>query len=122
LAGHADLPLVVSDGVDYLPFVYYAPPELAGRLVDVVDPPNAVAYLGMDSIDKSLIGLRSCYPLRVYDFPAFASEHSTFLLYSSGSTNDWWPRRLANNGYSLEVVAAEKGRKIYLVRGKGNSS
>ena len=121
LAAHPDLPVVVSDGLDYLPFVYYAPPELARRFVDVVDPPYAVAYIHMDSIDKSLIGLRYCYPLRVYDFHVFASEHASFLLYSSGSINDWWPRRLASDGYSLEVVASEEGRKVYLVTQKRNS-
>jgi 4-amino-4-deoxy-L-arabinose transferase-like glycosyltransferase len=121
LAGHPDLPVVVSDGLDYLPFVYYAPPELARRLVDVVDPPYAVTYIGMDSIDESLIGLRYCYPLRVYNFRVFASEHPSFLLYSSGSVNDWWPHRLSRDGYSLEVVAAEQGRKIYLVTQNGNS-
>jgi hypothetical protein len=44
LTGHPDLPVVVSDGDDYLPFVYYAPPEFARRFVNVVDP-QAIAYI-----------------------------------------------------------------------------
>ncbi len=35
LAGHSDLPVVVSDTLDYLSFVYYASPRLAKRLVAV---------------------------------------------------------------------------------------
>lgn len=120
-AGHPDLPVVVSDGDDYLPFVYYASPEFAGRFVDVVDPPQAIAYIGNDTVEKDLLRLRSYYPLRVYEFRPFASSHARFLLYSNGSANDWWPRRLANDGYSLEVVAAEGGRKVYLVTRKGSS-
>jgi len=120
LAAHTDLPVVVSDGDDYLPFVYYAPPELARRFVDVVDPPQAIAYIGNDTVEKSLLRLRFYYPLRVYEFQTFASSHASFLLYSNGSASDWWPRRLANDGYSLEVAAAGQGRKVYLVTRKGN--
>ena len=117
LAGHTNLPVVVSDTLDYLTFVYYASPSLAGRLVAVVDPPEEVAYAGTDSLDRNLARLRLFYPLRVYGFQAFASDHPRFLLYSDGSINDWWPRRLGDDGYSLEVVAAEGGRKVYLVSG-----
>jgi len=117
LAGHTNLPVVVSDTLDYLTFVYYASPSLAGRLVAVVDPPEEVAYAGTDSLDRNLARLRLFYPLRVYGFQAFASDHPSFLLYSDGTVNDWWPRRLGDDGYSLEVVAAEGGRKVYLVTG-----
>lgn len=121
LAGHPDLPVVVSDGNDYLPFVYYATPELARHFVVVVDPPRAIVYIGNDSVEKDLLALSIYYPLRVYEFGAFGSDHPSFLLYSNGSANDWWPRRLASDGYSLEVVAAEEGRKVYLVTQKESS-
>ena len=122
-AGHPDLPVVVSDSGEFLPFVYYAPPELARRFVDVVDPAQAVAYIGSDTVDKNLLALRAYYPLRVYEFQAFVSDHPSFLLYSSGRAGwDWWPRRLADDhGYSLELLAAKEGRKVYLVTRKGNS-
>ena len=114
-AGHPDLPVVASDGLDYLTFIYYAPPELSKRLVYIADPTQAVAYTGTDSNDRSLLGLQSCDPLRVYEFQAFANAHPAFLLYSNGSAIDWWPRRLTRDGYTLEVVAADQQRKIYLV-------
>ena len=120
-AGHPNLPVVISDGDDYLPFVYYASPEFEKRLVDVVDPPEAIAYIGNDTVERSLLRLRLYYPLQVYEVRPFASSHANFLLYSNGSANDWWPRRLANDGCSLEVLAAEGGRKVYLVTRKGSS-
>ena len=123
LAGHPDLPVVVSDAGEFLPFVYYAPPDLARRFVDVVDPQQAVAYIGHDTMDKNLLALRAYYPLQVYDFQAFVSDHPSFLLYSSGKIGwEWLPRRLADDhGYSLEVLAAEEGRNVYLVTRKGSS-
>ena len=122
LAGHPDLPVVISDGGDYLPFVYYATPELARRFVDVVDPPEAIAYIGNDTVDKNLLALSVYYPLQVYEFQAFVSDHPSFLLYSRGNIRwEWLPRRLADDGYSLEVAAEEESRKVYLVTRKGSS-
>ena len=114
-AAYPNLPVVVSDDIDFLQLVYYASPELAGRLAAVVDPTQAVAHIGYDNMDKSLLALRSCNALPVYEFRVFASEHASFLLYSSGGFWDWWPRALAGDGYSLQVVAAAEGTKVYLV-------
>lgn len=121
LAGHSNLPVVLSDGHDYPPLVHYASPERAGRFVALVDPAQAVAYIGTDTLDKNLIILRSCYPLQVYEFQDFAAKHRSFLLYSAGGMWDWWPRFLAQDGYSLEEVAAASGRRIYLVTHNGDS-
>ena len=115
-AGHADLPIVVSDTLEYLTLAYYAPPDLSKRVAAIADPTQAVAYTGTDSNDRTLLGLRSCDPLlRVYYFQPFANEHPAFLVYSAGSAMDWWPGRLARDGYTLEVAAADEERKIYLV-------
>jgi 4-amino-4-deoxy-L-arabinose transferase-like glycosyltransferase len=116
VADLAELPVVVSDGVDYSPIVYYASSELAERFVFLVDPSVATAYIETDSIDIGLLAESSLYPaFQVYQFRDFATEHPSFLLYSNGSHYDWWPRRLRDDGYTLQVVAAEGGGKIYLV-------
>ena len=115
-ADHEDLPLVVSDGLDYLPLAYYASPALAKRIVAVVDEPKSIVYARSDGIDRGLTALASFYPVGVYQFGTFAPEHPQFLLYSNGSDVwDWWPRRLADDGYSLQTVASDGVRRIYLV-------
>jgi hypothetical protein len=122
LAGHADLPVVVSDGHDYLQMAYYASPEWASRFVEIVDPAQAVTYTGSDSVDKNQLALASFYPLQVYEFHDFAPDHSRFLLYSSGDAWwDWWPRRLRDDGYTLQIAAAEGREKIYFVTRNGTS-
>jgi Dolichyl-phosphate-mannose-protein mannosyltransferase len=115
---HRDLPVVVSDGLDYLPMAYYASPEQARRFVSLVDPPASVTYQGSDSVDKDLVVLRSYAPLQVRDFSAFVSEHREFLLYSRGGLFDWWPARLVREGYSLRALVAEKNVRVYLVDGE----
>jgi len=115
LPRYRDLPVVISDGLDYLPIAHYASPEEARRFVSVVDPAASVTYQGNDILEKSLAILRSYTLLQVHDFPAFAAEHRTFLLYSRGGPFDWWPNRLVREGYALRAVVAEAGVRVYLV-------
>jgi Dolichyl-phosphate-mannose-protein mannosyltransferase len=115
LTRYRDLPVVVSDGLDYLPMAHYALPGQARRFVNLVDPVAAVAYQGSDSVDKDLLVLKSYAPLQLYGFSDFVSEHRMFLLYSRGGLFDWWPTRLVREGYSLRLVVTDQGAKVYLV-------
>lgn len=111
--GH--LPVVISDGQAYVELAYYAPPGLAKRIVGLVDPPNAVLYAKNDSVDRQMLDLACCFPLQLYQFSVFSKERSTFLLYSDGGPFDWWPARLRNDSYSLELVASQGNRNLYPV-------
>lgn len=110
-----DLPIVVSDGHDYVPLAYYASPDWAKRFVSVVDPEQAVVYSGSDSLDKQLPALQCCLPLQVYGFHNFTEAHPAFLLYSGGGDWDWWPARLLHDGYTLQLLAAAKNNRLYSV-------
>ena len=122
LAGHPDLPVVVSGGGEFNPIVYYASPAWAKRFVFVADPSAALHYANSGDNDVDLLAESSLYPaFQVYEFQTFAAGHPSFLLYSNGSPQDWWPRRLRDDGYSLQVVASGGGLKIYFVTRNGNS-
>lgn len=115
-AGHEDLPVVVSNGLEYLSITHYAAPEIAGRLVALVDPAESVAETGNDSLDKGLLGILCCLPIRVYEYADFAALHPIFLLYSDGDIDfDRWPDRLMRAGNGLNIVAVEGSRNLYLV-------
>ena len=115
-AGHEDLPIVVSNGLEYLSITHYAPPELAGRLVALVDPAESVAESGNDSLDKGLLGIRCCLPIRVYGYTEFAAQHPRFLVYSDGDIDfDRWPERLMRKGIGLDILGVEGSRNLYLV-------
>jgi hypothetical protein len=115
-AGHDDLPVVISNGLEYLSIAHYAPPTLAGRLVALVDPDAQFADMGNDSLDKGLLAIRCCLPIRVYEYSAFAAEHSAFLLYSDGDIDfDRWPQRLMRKGKGLNILAVEGNHNLYLV-------
>ncbi len=124
-AGYPDLPVVVSDAIQFLPLTYYASPEWHKRFVMIVDPPESVSYAGSDSTDKEMQAMRDYSTIQVYDFQPFAAQHPTFLLFSSnaGFGDDWWPTRLFRDGYMLKMVAIEDPfHRIYLVtRGNGHT-
>jgi hypothetical protein len=111
-----DLPVVVTNTHEYLQLAYYAPPDLASRLVSVVDPGAARRYSASDGDDKALALLANYSRFRVYDFHDFHSAYSSFLLYQDSSEPlGWWPQRLVDDGYVLRVVASAGEDLVYLV-------
>jgi hypothetical protein len=119
MAGHEDLPVVVSDLHDFMPLSHYASPEWQSRFVAVVDVPESIVYIGTDNGDKQLQILRSYSSLRVYDFREFAAKNPVFLLYSSngGADLDWWPRKLKHDGYvMIPAVVKPKSERDYFHR------
>ena len=115
-AGHEELPVVVSDVVEYLPVEHYADAYWQGRFVCLVDPEGALVFAGSDTIDKQLLVLETIAPMRVYEYAEFTAQHPVFLVDSVGNGDvfDWWPSRLLHDGYTLDLVASEGARKIYL--------
>lgn len=123
-AGHPELPLVVSHSDDFIQLWYYAPPGFRPRFLWNSDPVEALAYKGFDTSDLELMALKKVIPLQEQRFGDFIDTHPAFLLYSSGKdvVGDWWPRRLAHDGYYLDLVAKSQQERLYLVRRPGSGS
>ena len=105
--GHPDLPVVVSDVLDFLPLQHYADKSWQKRFVVVLDPDQAFLYTGNDMPDKHLAILRQYTTLPIYDFQSLLAEHPAFLVYSAngGLDRDWWPGRLKKDGFKLQIVS-----------------
>ena len=114
-AGRQDLPVVISDGHEYLQIAHYAPQETAHRYVALTDVPAAMTYAGSDMLDKDLLALRPYAPVQVYQFQDFSAKYSQFLLYSDGEYWDWWSARLLDENYVLRLVGIRGNRRVYLV-------
>jgi hypothetical protein len=125
-AGRPDLPVVISDGIQFLPIAHYATSsgsgEWAKRILALVDPAESIADMGDDSVDKGLLALRTYIPLRVEEFKTFAPEHPVFFLFSDGDIDfDRWPRRLTRKGHPLQILARDGNWNLYLVDLNENS-
>jgi 4-amino-4-deoxy-L-arabinose transferase-like glycosyltransferase len=109
------LPIVISDAGEYVEFWHYAPPRLLQRAVALPNPEGAATYAGADTVDKLALALRPFAPAGIQDFSSFEATHSAFLLYSNGSRWDWWPAKLAHDGYQLEPLSLGGSATVYLV-------
>lgn len=84
-------------------------------MVAVVDPPDAVHYLGTDTLDKNVTALSKLTPLNVYDYPAFVVSNRSFLLFTNGSGFEWVPSRLLHDGDSFQILAWKGNGVLYFV-------
>jgi hypothetical protein len=104
VAKNLDLPLVISDGLVYLPMWYNANHESKSRLFFLADPQEQVSVAGTDTSTLLLMTLKDYAPVNVMSFPEFAQQHRKFLLFSNGDDADYWPRSLVHKGYSLRML------------------
>jgi hypothetical protein len=107
------IPVVIGSGITYLEAAEYAPPELRGRLIQIVDADSAIRLAGTDSVDKANRILAQFIPLRVEDLAPFRTAHQRFLLFSGGSF-DWFTRYLLERRYHLKLLAKDGDRQIYI--------
>jgi hypothetical protein len=107
------VPVVVGSGIAYLEAAEYAPPELRGRLVQIVDAEIANRLVGSDTVDKTDRLLAQFIPLRVEDLASFQAAHRKFLLHSGG-VDDWLTQYLIERSYRLRLLSIGAGSSIYI--------
>jgi hypothetical protein len=108
-----DIPVVIASPTAYLEAVEYSPPELPGRLIDVVDTDNATRLVGTDSPDETNRLLAQFIPLHVQDLTAFQVAHRKFILRSGGGY-DWFTQYLVEKRYRLSLLSKDAGSSLYI--------
>jgi hypothetical protein len=119
-AGHPELRVVVPDGQTLLWLAHYAFPTSVDRFAYLL--PDSPPETWADSTDKLLQVIQPDVPLRVSKFSEFTSSNSSFLLFveEKGHGGDWVLLQLSREGWSMETVATDEWRRIYLVNRKGS--
>jgi hypothetical protein len=118
LLAHArdpDLPVVVTNAMEFVPLAYYGSPATTRRLLTLIDREAAREQSGTDSIEVDLLVLKGYLPITVQTYEAFESEHDRFLLYASPGHGEWWQERLLRDGLALTTIAADRSRVLYQV-------
>jgi hypothetical protein len=118
-AAGMNLPVVVANGLEYLPLAFYGTGRPDVALVAVTDVEGALRYTGTDSIDLDLIALRRHVDVQVEDLPNFTRQHRVFLLLATAGPDNWWPGRLVNEGYTLTVIARTASYSLYRAEAPG---
>lgn len=92
-----DHTLVVSDSLLVLPLYYYAPPEIALRIVFPVDFRAIRQYKGEDSPEQNLwAGRNGVFPVPIVPLDDLLDRTSNFLVVSTD--DNWLLRRLGEDG------------------------
>lgn len=108
------VPVVIASGVTFLLAAEYAPLELRGRLVQVVDADAAVRFLSSDTVDRTNRILAQFIPLRVEDLAPFEADHQRFILHTGGDF-DWLTQYLLESRYRLRLLSKDAGDSLYFV-------
>jgi len=111
-----DHPVVIADGVDFLPLAFYRPPGSTPKLICLIDLEAALAYAGTDAVDRDLIALRRYADLGIVDFATFRQQQREFYLLAALGTTTWWPKRLTDDGYTLTFVSNGSRHALFLAR------
>ena len=112
-AGYPQLPVVIPSG-DILWVVRYAFPNSPERFVYLTkdqDGPN-------DTTDKSLTNAQRYVPIQVRRASDFIAANSKFMIFvGAGNTPaQWLTLQVLQQGYSIQLLAADGTRAAYLVQ------
>ena len=112
---HAELPIVVDDPLAFLQRAYYAPRDVAPRLVFLADAARAHRATGNNSATTGLVLLARRVPLRVEPPEAFLARHRRFYLMGTHWSESWLRVELLESEASVRLVRTGKLGELYLV-------
>jgi hypothetical protein len=117
--GRPDLPVVMSDGVQYLPMAFYTPGDQGAQLYTIADPDAAVTYSAahIDSVARQLVVLQRYFPFQIADYASFISRYREFIVISDRSDvfAEWLPARLIHDGSTLQLLSDGNPDLVYKV-------
>ena len=103
----ARLPIVISNGLNYLPMAYYEGSARDVPFYYLADPASAIKFIQTDSVDLALLKLAPYLPMRLQEPSSFFAEHPVFLVFSESMLWDYLPRRLLREGHSVRLLAVD---------------
>jgi hypothetical protein len=106
----ADLPIVISNVIRYLPMAYYTPAPLNRKLYLLVESPDLFSAV---LAQYTSIG-------QVESYGDFVSRNREFLVVAGkgggpGIDFEWLPARLAQDGNTVRLLSATQGTEVYKV-------
>jgi hypothetical protein len=112
-----ELPVVIASGMIYTPLAYYESGLLSKRLFYLTDEAKQLYFQGTDTFDKNVKLLQNYTPLQIRDFTEWTTNHPIFLVYGEdpGYGNTWLAQYLSREGYSVQALAVDPTRRLFLV-------
>jgi hypothetical protein len=103
--GPSDMPVAIALHDQFYSLSYYAPAEVARRLVYLADPASELRYVHHATVDTTLLKLRPWNRLNVAEYGSFLARSQPFLVYGYIDRRwAWLPTRLREDGFDLQLV------------------
>ena len=104
VASKMGIPVVVSNGLLFLPIWYAGNDQVKSQLYFLDEPEEQYRATGSDTWTLLLRMLPDYIPIHVQKFSEFGGSHRKFLIYSSGDADDYWPGLLVSRGYKIRTI------------------
>ena len=112
--GDARLPIVVSESLVLFYLSYYAPADIARRIVYLADAEASLKFLKHDTVDKGLLALRPWFPLNVQPYRDYLCSRREFLVYGV-MDGDWnWLMSAFTEEKITTTLLAGRGNRLML--------
>jgi hypothetical protein len=114
LRRNPDMPIVISDGMNFHRLSFYAQRDLVSRLVYAADPHLSVRYLGQDTIDRGMLALDPWFPLKTVWWDEWWRTHPSSLVYGGVSEWNWITFALREIG-TAELKDRDTSHLLFMV-------
>ncbi len=122
------LPIVASDAHTFMMIAYYAPRDIASRLVYLADPEASFRHLGHTALDRGLLDLKPWFGLNIEEYGSYVASRRTFLVYAHVGYLDgqianfnWLLSELPLANRRIELRRRNEGELLFLVSPKEQS-
>jgi len=118
-AANSNLPLVVSNGLLFLPVDYYSPPDLTARTFFLIDSATALRLTGTDLYDLSYPFLIKKFPIRGHleAYSKFIADHDRFFVYyESRLEMEWVTGQLRSDGFELREAGRSGNKVLFMAK------
>jgi hypothetical protein len=110
-----ELPIVVSDLHKFMLLTYYAPRELAARLVYLADPGLSLRYLGYDTVDQGILDLKPWFPPKIERYGPYVASQRRFFVYGNLGGMNWLLNELTAAEMRIELRGRQGAHLLFLV-------
>jgi hypothetical protein len=111
------LPIVASDLSTFMTLAYYAPNDIASRVVYLADPQAEFRYFGHNSVDQGILDLKPWFRLKVEEYAPYVASQERFLVYGGVHIGNWLLfDQLANR--RIELRSRNGNNLLFLVSHK----
>jgi hypothetical protein len=94
---------------------YYAPRELAARLVYLADPGLSLHYLGHSSVDQGILELKPWFPVNIERYGPYVASQRRFFVYGYPGGLNWLFNELTAAEMRIELRGRNANKLLLLV-------